>query len=89
MYHEKNLVSRCCGAETKYSARGWKYKKGISVPHLCLKCQRACDVTAVCVHCDGTGKVPSDEVDRDGNTERGVGTMDCVCKISNKTSDEE
>ena len=31
----------------------------------------------VCPDCDGTGEVSCDEMDRDGNWQRGVGTRKC------------
>ena len=33
----------------------------------------------VCEFCGGTGEVPADETDKDGNVARGVDTQPCIC----------
>ncbi len=33
-----------------------------------------------CEHCHGEGEIATDEVNRDGNIERGVGRQTCICK---------
>ena len=34
----------------------------------------------VCAFCHGEGEVSTDEMDGDGNLERGVGTRKCICR---------
>lgn len=36
----------------------------------------------ICEFCLGEGEVSTDERDRDGNWERGVGTQRCICQLS-------
>lgn len=37
--------------------------------------------------CDGSGELSTDEVDSDGNIERGVGTQKCPCSIKEPEPD--
>lgn len=34
-----------------------------------------------CEYCGGEGEVSTDEMDADGNIERGVGSQKCICQI--------
>lgn len=42
-----------------------------------------------CAICGGDGTVPCDEVDAEGNIERGVGTEKCICRIEKDDYEED